>query len=182
MHVVDVTAAVAVSDADLVARARTGDEWAEEMIYRRHVASIAAIARRLLRDAADAADVVQETFLIALEQLPTLADPGALRGWLARIAVSRVHRRWRWRRLRFWADAPDEEALVDVAAPGLSPAERTELALVDDRLRALPAKLRVPWVLRHVIGYSLEEVATACACSLASAKRYLARAEEAVRG
>lgn len=177
LRVLDATANVAVEDAELVERARGGDGWAEEMIYRRHVGAVASTARRLLRDPAEAADVVQETFLIAFEKLASLGEPSALRGWLARIAVSRVHRRWRWRRLKLWGAAVEEESLIDVAAPGLTPPERAELAMIDERLSAMAPKLRVPWVLRHVVGYSLEEVATACDCSLASVKRYLTRAE-----
>ena len=180
LRLLDATVHQTVADAELVERARAGDEWAEEMIYRRHVAVVASTARRLLRDPCEAADVVQETFLIAFEKLGTLADPAALRGWLARIAVSRVHRRWRWQRLKLWGAAVEDESLLDVAAPGLSPLERAELAMIDDRLRALPAKLRVPWVLRHVVGCSLEETATACDCSLATVKRYLTKAEASV--
>lgn len=180
LRLLDATVNVTVTDAELVERALGGDAWAEEMIYRRHVASVASTARRLLRDPAEGADVVQETFLIAFEKLSTLAEPAALRGWLARIAVSRVHRRWRWRRIKLWGASADEESLLDVASPDLSPAERAELALIDDRLSALPTKLRVPWVLRHVVGYSLDEVATACACSLASVKRYLDRADASI--
>lgn len=178
--VVDVTGAVAISDAELVARARARDAWAEEMIYRRHAPQVASVARRLLRDPVEAADVTQETFLIAFQKLGALAEPAALRGWLARIAVSRVHRRWRWRKVRFWAAAVDDESLADVADAGVAPDRKVELALIDEALQAIPVKLRVPWVLRHVIGYSLDEVATACDCSLASVKRYLGRAEAAV--
>lgn len=179
-RVVEVIGVVAVSDAELVRRARDRDPWAEETIYRRHAPHVASIARRLLRDAVEAADVVQETFLIGFEKLATLGEPAALRGWLARIAVSRVHRRWRWRRLRFWSAVADDETLADVADAGVGPDRRAELALVDDALRTLPPKLRVPWVLRHVVGCSLDEVAVACDCSLASVKRYLGRAEAAV--
>jgi RNA polymerase sigma-70 factor (ECF subfamily) len=181
LRLLDATVNVTVPDAELVARALAGDGWAEEMIYRRHVGVVASAARRLLRDAAEAADVVQETFLIGFEKLGTLTEPAALRGWLARIAVSRVQRRWRWRRIKLWGAGPAEESLLDVAAPGLSPEERAELALLDERLTSLSVKLRVPWVLRHVVGYSLDEVATACDCSLASVKRYLERAERELR-
>ncbi|HVV82645.1 MAG TPA: sigma-70 family RNA polymerase sigma factor [Kofleriaceae bacterium] len=177
---VDVTASLAVTDAELVARARGGESWAEEMIYRRHVARVASVARRLLRDPVEAADVVQDTFLIAFSRLGTLTTPAALAGWLGRIAVSRVQRRWRWRRLRFWAVTEAGESLAEVASPDLDPAERAELALLDARLTALPPKLRVPWILRHVVGYSLDEVASACDCSLASVKRHLTRAEAAL--
>ena len=112
LRLLDATVNVTVADAELVERALAGDGWAEEMIYRRHVATVASAARRLLRDGSEAADVVQETFLIAFEKLSTLAEPSALRGWLARIAVSRVHRRWRWRRIKLWGASSEDESLA----------------------------------------------------------------------
>lgn len=100
-RVVDVSAAVDIADAELVRRALARDAWAEDLIYRRHAPRVASVARRLLRDPVEAADVTQETFLVAFERLATLTEPAAVGGRLARIAVSRVHRRWRWRRVRF---------------------------------------------------------------------------------
>lgn len=169
------------SDADLVHRARAGDDWAHEMIYRRHVGLIAATAQRLLRDPADVDDIVQETFLIGFEQLERLVEPAALRGWLVRIAVSRVHRRFRWRKLTGWITGAEvAAALDDQAAPDASPEQRAELALIDRALAKMPLKQRTPWVLRHVVGCALDDIAAACACSLATVKRRIADAEAAV--
>jgi RNA polymerase sigma-70 factor, ECF subfamily len=174
-------AASQIGDGELVARVRGGDAWAAEALYRRHVVVVASIARRLLRADADVDDVVQDTFLMAFARLDQLAAPEAFRGWLARIALSRVHRKFRWHRLTRWLGAePCDTALVDQASSEASPAERAELALIDRALRRMPLKLRAPWVLRHVLGYGLEDAATACACSLATVKRRLADAEAAV--
>lgn len=171
-----------IDDVELVERARRGESWAREAMFRRYVVTIAAAARRLLRDSAEVDDVVQETFLIAFEQLPRLAQPAALRGWLLQIAVSRAHRRFRsWRR---WRLPPVEEAaarLEEQAARGASPEQRAELALVDRALEELALPLRTAWVLRHVEGHSLDDTAVACGCSLATVKRRIARAEEVVQ-
>src|SRR5687767_12898654 len=75
-------AADRVPDEELVRRALRGEPWAEEAIYRRHVTFVAGISLRLLRNQAEAEDVTQETFALALEQLGKLRDPQALRGWL----------------------------------------------------------------------------------------------------
>src|SRR5262245_54826 len=88
-----------VGDAELVERALGGDGSAAESIFHRHVDAVAGLSLRLLRNRADMEDVVQETFLIALERLPTLRDVGALRPWLLRIAVNRVRRRARRNKL-----------------------------------------------------------------------------------
>ena len=169
------------SDAELVTRARAGDAWATEAIYRRYVRRVASTAQRLLRDEADVDDIVQETFMIAFEKLDRLVEPAALRGWLARIAVSRVHRRFRWRKwTRLWSAAELEASLHDQADTDASPEQRAELALIDRALGKMALKLRTPWVLRHVVGYQLEDIATACECSLATIKRRLGEAEAIV--
>src|SRR5262249_52780711 len=149
---------------------------------RRHVEMVAAVGRRLLRNAADAEDVAQETFLVAFERLHQLVEPAALRGWLARIAVSRAHRRFRRRKfMAFLGRREPDEALVEQADPGATPEQIAELRLLDEALERLPLKLRVPWVLRHVVGHTVEDTATACGCSLATAKRRIAAADERIR-
>jgi RNA polymerase sigma-70 factor, ECF subfamily len=170
-----------IEDLELVERAREGDSWAREAIFRRYVTLVAAAAQRLLRDPVEVDDVVQEAFLIAFEQLDRLAQPAALRGWLLQIAVSRVHRRFRsWRLWR--APAGDTAARLEMqAASGVSPEQRAELALVDRALENLALPLRTAWVLRRVEGHSLEDTALACGCSLATVKRRIGRADEMVQ-
>lgn len=181
-EVINLAAEERVSDAELVTRARREDAWAIEAIYRRYVRLVASTAQRILRSDDEVDDIVQETFLIAFEKLDRLVEPAALRGWLARIAISRVHRRFRWRKwTRLWSATELEASLHDQASGDASPEQRAELALIDRALARLPLKLRVPWVLRHVVGYQLEDVATACDCSLATVKRRIGEAEAVVK-
>src|SRR5512146_2250007 len=142
-------------DVELVRRARDGNVWAHEAIYRRYVQRVARVGQRLLRDPAEVDDVVQETFLIAFQQIEALAEPAALRGWLTRIAVSRVHRRFRWYRVvRLWSSAELAASIESQVSNDASPEQRAELALIDRALQKLSLKVRMPWVLRHVIGDS----------------------------
>src|SRR5436309_823611 len=111
-------------DAILVERAQGGDRQAQEAIYRRHVRYIAGMAQRLLRDHSDAEDVVQDAFVIAHQQLASLRDGAALRGWLAQIAVSQVRRKLRRRRLlRFFGldRSTDDASLPELASESASP-------------------------------------------------------------
>src|SRR5437867_4273653 len=133
--VLDARADEPLADAELVRRAAQGDEWAHAMIYRRHVGLVAATARRLLRNASDVDDVVQETFLIVFEKLGDLLDAEVLRGWLVKIAISRVHRRFRWRRVVALLGGEGPEALLEEqASTEASPEQRAELALIDRAL------------------------------------------------
>jgi RNA polymerase sigma-70 factor (ECF subfamily) len=172
------------SDAELVARGRRGDQWALETLYRRHVQLVAGTARRILRSSTDVEDIVQESFLVAFAQLGKLAEPDAFRGWLARIAISRVHRRFRWRKMLSYipgAGTEEDSPLDGEAVAEAGPEVKAELAKIDAVLRKLPLATRTAWVLRVVEGCTNEEVAMACECSLATAKRRIAEADRTIR-
>jgi RNA polymerase sigma-70 factor (ECF subfamily) len=131
----------------------------------------------------DAEDIVQETFLEALSSLPALSDPAAFRPWLLRIAVHKCHRRFRRRKLlrALGLDrGADDVTLGALAARGASPEQHAELSRLDALLHALPERERTTWVLRHVHGHELTEVARLTGVSLATTKRVLDRAQRRV--
>jgi len=169
----------ALGDGELVARALDGDRWSRDMLYRRHAHYLLAISARLLSSRGEAEEVVQDTFVVGFEQLGTLREPGALRGWLAQIAVSLVRRRLRkGRLLRFLGlDQPADATLEALASSTMRPDDRAELALIDQVLRRMRADLRIAWMLRRVEGLALPDVASACTCSLATVKRRIAAAD-----
>jgi len=167
---------VAASDAVLVARARTGDRWAGEALYRRHVGEALRLALFLLRRRADAEDAVQDAFVTALAKLDTLREPAAFAGWLARIVANQARGKLRRRRLLAWLGldgAADDVTLEHHAAPGVTPEQRVELAWLDRALRELPEAERVAWLLRYVEGWELHDIARTLKVSLATAKRRL---------
>lgn len=172
------------ADAELVERIRLGDRSAEDRLYRRYAPQIASVCARLLRSRRDAEDALHDTFLRAVSQLHTLRSPDRLKPWLLQIAVSQVRARLLSRRL--WGllgrgAVEDEQTLDATVDPGCPPDVRAELSLLDAVLQRLPAEPRAAWILRYVEGYSLDEVAQALQCSLATAKRRIARADDDVR-
>lgn len=172
------------ADAELVMAMLAGEVRAEEVLFKRYAPIVHRVARRMLRHVHDADDVVQDTFAKAHERLASLRDPTHFRPWLLRIAVSLVHRRFRRRRLLSalgFVPMPEGAGLAEVARADLSPEERLDLIRIDAALARAPAEERMAWVLRHVDGLALEEVAEACNCSLATVKRRIARAQAIVR-
>lgn len=172
-----------VDDSELVARILSGDSWAKEAFYRKHVAQAYRVARRLVGHGPDAEDVVQEAFSQAFVDLPHLRNPDTLRSWFLRIVVNRAHRKFRRRRvLKFFGWGADFE-WDDFETSGQCPADvAAELTLVSSVLENVPASARTAWVLRRVEGCSLAEVAEACGCSLATIKRRIASVDECVNG
>lgn len=169
-----------IGDAALVLAVRGGDRKAEERLVLRYASLLASIAARLLGSRQDAEDVTQDAFTEAFTRLERLRDPAAFRPWLIRITVLRVRgiiRRRRIARALGIGVLVSDVTLESTAAPTTSADVRAELALLDRVLDRLPTDLRTAWMLRHVEGLELAEVADACACSLATIKRRIARAD-----
>lgn len=171
-----------LTDAELVERARAGEPWADGAIYRRYGSFLANVAARMLRSRSEAEDVLHDVFVDILTELPSLRDPSALKPWLLRRVVHRVHRRFR--RRRWWRLLGKEPAreltLESLASPGCPPEVRVELSELDRALDTLPDRQRIAWVLHRIEGEPLATVALVCDVSLATAKRDLAAAQNAI--
>ena len=84
-----------MEDPEVVAAIVAGDPGGIAAAYDRYAVSLFAYCRSLLREPEDAADVVQDTFLIATSKLGGLRDPGKLRSWLYAVARNECLRRLR---------------------------------------------------------------------------------------
>lgn len=71
------------TNGELLAAAASGDQPAWDTLVQRHTSLLWSIARSYRLSAADAADVVQTTWLRLVEHLDKIADPERLAGWLA---------------------------------------------------------------------------------------------------
>ena len=171
------------SDGDLARRIARGERWAEEAFYRRHAAQVLALAQRLLGNSWDAEDVTQESFVTAFEIWSQLREPDRACSWLMQIAVRKVHRQFRRRRLLRLLGLDrntDDLPLEALAREDLSVEARSELMVLDSALKHLAPKNKIPWMLRYVEGLPLEEVAERCDCSLATVKRRISDAQRIV--
>ena len=162
-----------------VIAAQQGDERALRALYDAHVQALAGLCLRLLRNHADAEEVVQDAFVSAFAKLGELREPERFRPWLNTIAVRLVQRKRRKERLlAFLGFATAHTIPLDALAAPASPEEaRSQLRALDVALGTLPERQRLAWMLRHVEDEPLESVAAACSCSLATVKRWLVAAE-----
>jgi RNA polymerase sigma factor (sigma-70 family) len=102
-------------DAQLVATHLAGDPAALAGIYDRFSDSLYDTAAAMLGDRNDAADIVQDVFVIAAERLDQLRDPTRLKPWLFAIMRNEVYRRTKQRRRVVATDF--SESGVDMSAP-----------------------------------------------------------------
>ncbi len=170
------------SDEALVLKARAGEAGASiafETLYRRHAGNALNLAVRIQGSTSDVEDVVHDAFVRAHQSLGELREPAAFRSWLGSIVVRLVRTRLRRRRLVAMLGLATAEPvdLDAIAAPGVDPESRALLAQVYALLQTLPADERIAWTLRYVERHRLESVAGLVGCSLATAKRRIARAQ-----
>jgi RNA polymerase sigma-70 factor, ECF subfamily len=116
---------------------------------------IQGVAYLILRDRADAEDVVVETLLIAYERAGDLRDETAFRPWLMRIAINHALgvRRSQSRVVRL-------HVVLDLGGGDPSPASTDRVALLDG-VADLPVQMRAAVVLRYYADLSVEDVALA---------------------
>jgi RNA polymerase sigma-70 factor (ECF subfamily) len=166
-------------DEQLVARARQDELLAFEVLYRRHAGFALNLAVRIQGTANDAEDVVHDAFLKASERLSELRDGSAFRAWLGSIVVRLVRTRLRRRRLLSSLGLASLEPieLDAIASPTADPESRVLLAQIYSLLQTVPADDRIAWTLRYVDRHRLEVVASLADCSLATAKRRIARTQ-----
>jgi RNA polymerase sigma-70 factor (ECF subfamily) len=152
-----------------------------DALYKRYAPYVAAIATRILGRQAEVEDVVQEVFSLAVGGLRRREDHREIKSWLATVTVRRSVQQLRLRALWSVFDLADEPSYDTLADPGSDSQERELISEVYRALDRVPPRQRVPWVLRHVEGQSLEEVAQLCDCSLATVKRRIGAAHERIR-
>jgi RNA polymerase sigma factor (sigma-70 family) len=138
-----------MEDPEVVAAIVAGDPAGLAEAYDKYAVPLHSYCRSMLREPADAADAVQDTFLVATAKLHSLRDPGKLRVWLYAVARNECLRRLRARNavsaLEEAVDLPTQtgevgiateraelQELVRAAINGLNPGERDviELSLV----------------------------------------------------
>ncbi len=152
-------------DHALVLAARAGSQEAFRAIVERHSARLHDVVLRIVRERADAEEVVQETFLRAWRNLAGFQFDAALFTWLYRIAVNAAVDLAKRRRRQATAslDAGDGSFAENLPSHGPPPAagsQRTEaLAWVRAAVDALPEPFRSILVLREFGDLSYDQLA-----------------------
>jgi RNA polymerase sigma-70 factor (ECF subfamily) len=168
-----------MEDEALLERARRGDRDAFSELVIRHQDGLYTMSLRLLGRPEDAADVVQETFLRAYDNLPKLRGD-SVRGWLYRVACncSRDVQRRAVRRPTSPLEN-DEGKVVDMPDPALGPdatAEaRERAATIRDAVLSLPVDYRQAVVLRDVNDLTYEEISDALRVPMGTVKSRINR-------
>jgi RNA polymerase sigma factor (sigma-70 family) len=112
-------------DPEIVAAIVAGDRAGLAAAYDRYATALHTYCRTLLAEPADAADAVQDTFVVAASKLAGLREPDRLRPWLYAVARNECYRRLRARGRT--ADLDEAGEVTDASTDVGGAAERGEL-------------------------------------------------------
>ena len=164
----------------LLARVAAGEAEAFRSLVDRHLPTVLAVARRMLRDDAEAEDVAQETLLRLWRNAGGLEiGPGGVRPWLRRVVSNLCIDRARARRNTTVVETVPEESEPPTQMRQL--AERELGQRVDIALKALPERQRLALTLFHYEGMSQIEVGEAMGISDEAVESLLARARRTLK-
>jgi RNA polymerase sigma-70 factor, ECF subfamily len=162
-------AAEARSDEDLVDLARARDEAAVRAITKRYNRRLFRIARSILRNDAEAEDVVQETYVRAFTGLDHFRGDAAFGTWITRIAMNEALGRLRRRRptvdWETYGANRNQAEIIHFPASAVSNdpekvmAQSEVRAVLEQAIDELPDAFRSVFVARVVEGMSVEETA-----------------------
>lgn len=180
------------SDPELAALVAAGDGRAFELLMRRYNQALYRTARSIVRDEAEAEDVVQEAWLLAYRNAAGFRGEASLATWLTRIVVNEAGARLRTarRRARIVELVPGLAGTADGAEaqgaeapePPVSAALRGEARrLIEAHIDALPDRLRTVFVLRAVEDLSVGETAAALGMPEATVRSHYFRARGLLR-
>jgi len=177
-------------DRQLVSRTLRGDREAFEMIIRKHQKPLFNYIGRLVGEQEMALDFTQEVFLRAYASLSTFRPEFKFTTWLYRIASNFIIDHWRKKKPAVLSlDQPlnpgEEDLCLEAADPAPSIVDRLETAELRGRiersLKNLPPELREFFVLRHISGFSYEEIAEIKKQPVGTIKSKVFKAKEMLR-
>ncbi|MGA7994977.1 MAG: RNA polymerase sigma factor [Bradyrhizobium sp.] len=184
-------APLGTAEAELVARARDRDEAAIRSIMQANNRRLYRLARGILRNDAEAEDVVQETYVRAFTHLAEFRGDSSLATWLARIAMNEALGRLRRQRPGVeWTSLPPgtlEAQIIQFphSAPSEDPeksmAQRQIQHVVEHAIDELPEAFRIVFITRVIEGMNVEETAEILGLKPETVKTRLHRARAMLR-
>jgi RNA polymerase sigma-70 factor, ECF subfamily len=181
----------AVCDDELVGRARSHDEEAVRAITQRYNRRLFRVARSILRNDAEAEDVVQETYVRAFTGLDLFRGDASFGTWIMRIAMNEALGRLRKRRptvdWESYGENRTQAEIINFPAsavsndPEKSMAQSEIRAVLESAIDELPDAFRAVFVARLVEGMTVEETADLFGLRTETVKTRLHRARGLLR-
>ena len=169
---------------DLLVLCKQENHLAQLEVYNRYQAAMYNVAVRIVKDTAEAEDVMQESFITAFSKLDTFRGEASFGSWLKRIVVNNSISQYK-KTNRFVAlpeyeiaDQVDESSFDGVSEDDYT---QTKVTQVLDCLDSLNESYKRILTLHLIEGYDYEEVCEILQISYANCRTLVSRAKEKLR-
>jgi RNA polymerase sigma-70 factor (ECF subfamily) len=173
-RVVNLAPEFSAQELDQIEACRKGDRRALQAVFLAHSPYLERLLGRVAGSALEVEDLLQSTFLAAIQAFPRFRGEAQVRTWLARIAIRIAQERLRSAAHRRRADLPDLEESIDLRGvlelPDVSVDATRRLSRLRHHLEAIAPKKRVAFVLHVFEGLPIEEVAALTGASVTATK------------
>jgi RNA polymerase sigma-70 factor (ECF subfamily) len=171
--VVNLHPVFSAQELDQIEACRRGDRYALQAVFIAHAPYIERLLGRIVGSRLEVEDLLQSTFVAAIDAFPRFRAEAQVRTWLARIAVRTAQDRLRSAAVRRRGTLPDLEESPD-PQPALDGDANLELQRrvrrLHEHLAAIAPKKRVAFVLHVFEGMPIEEVAALTGASVTATK------------
>ncbi len=166
-------------DFSLIKRFIDGDESAYTVLVHRHKEKVRNIIYLTLSNVDSVDDIAQEVFITVYKNLKKFRFESQFTTWLYRITINKCKDHLRKVKIRsiFSPIKENEEELGYT----VSHESKNIAEIVQQGIKKLPEKLRVPLMLKDIEGLSYQEIAEAVECEIGTVKSRIFRAREGLR-
>jgi RNA polymerase sigma-70 factor, ECF subfamily len=168
-------------EMDLIQRSQQGDTAAFSELYQRYRQAVYLLSYRVVRNQADADELLQESFIRAYRYLGRYKSEYSFYTWLRTIVIN-LGRDWLRKRkvqqagLESYAEEnPQTPRVVNKLD------QMGDRQLLDQAMDELSSQQRLSFVLFEVEGLTLEEISVQLNCSVGTIKTHLHRARNQLR-
>ena len=168
----------------LLVLCKKGNQLAQLEVYNRYQAAMFNVSVRIVKDTAEAEDVMQESFLTAFNKLETFKGDASFGSWLKRIVVNNSITQYR--KSQRYVELPEfglEDVVEESSFDGISEDDyaSTKAAQVLKGMEEIHANYRQILTLHLIEGYDYEEVCEILKISYANCRTMISRAKESLR-
>jgi RNA polymerase sigma-70 factor (ECF subfamily) len=166
-------------DFSLVKRFIEGDKSSFRILVQRHKEKVRNIIYLTVNNGSVVDDIAQEVFITVYKNLNKFRFQSQFTTWLYRVTINKCKDHLRKLRVRKIFMPVDE---VDDYSDEKNPVESDNISeIVMNAIEKLPAKLRIPLILKDIEGFSYQEISESVNCEIGTVKSRIFRAREGLK-
>jgi RNA polymerase sigma factor (sigma-70 family) len=165
---------------DIVERCKQGDRKAQFELYRHYSKAMYNVCLRMVKNEADAEDVLQQAFLDVFTKLDTFRYQSSVGAWIKRVVINNCINFLKRTRFHF-EELDPRHAEPYAAEEGDGAQERLTVDLVNRAMMELPDGYRLVFSLYLLEGYDHQEIGEILGVTEATSKSQFSRAKKKIR-